>query len=231
MTTPYSKLFGRFRLVYGLLRLFQAVIDLIQQEIDLESIINNNAYMVDNPKKKRVFREQWLSKGLELFATSGAEGLRVEKLARELGVAKSGFYCHFKDRDDLLGHILDYWAHEYTEVITENKMLQHLPARERLLLCMVMVFEQDLAEYDSAVDMWSRTNKTVARKRRRVIEKRLNFFREAFEELGFKGDDLEMRTQVCAAFQMSERHIFGAGKKAAQQYRELRLKMLIGEAD
>ena len=30
------------------------------------------------------------------------------KMARELGIAKSGFYCHFKDRDDLLGHILDY---------------------------------------------------------------------------------------------------------------------------
>jgi AcrR family transcriptional regulator len=179
--------------------------------------------------KKRVSREQWLSKSLELFAVSGAEGLRVEKLARELNVAKSGFYWHFNDRDDLLDHILNYWAHEYTEVVTGNQLLQQEPARERLLLAMDMVFEQNLAEFDAAIDMWSRTNKRVARKRKQVLEMRLNFFRNAFRELGFKGDDLEMRTRVCAVFQMGERQILGPGRKASEQYRELRLKMLIGE--
>jgi AcrR family transcriptional regulator len=185
--------------------------------------------MVDTPTKKRVTREQWLSKGLELFAISGAEGLRIEKLARELSIAKSGFYCHFKDRDDLLKNILDYWAHEYTEVITENSMLEHLPARERLLLLMTMVYEQNLTEFDAAMDMWSRTNKLVARKRKRVMEMRLRFIREALRQLGFKGADLEMRTRVLAGFQMGERQIFGPNNKASKQYRELRLKLLIGE--
>jgi AcrR family transcriptional regulator len=186
--------------------------------------------MIEPTAKKRVSREQWLSKGLELFAISGAEGLRVEKLARELGIAKSGFYCHFKDRDDLLDHILEYWAHEYTEVITENPMLQHLPARERLRLLMTMVYEQNLTEFDAAMDMWSRSNKLVARKRKRVIEMRLKFIRDALGQLGFKGDDLEMRTRVLGGFQMGERQIFGPGQKSSQQYRELRLKLLIGEA-
>ena len=161
---------------------------------------------------------------------SGAEGLRVEKLARELNVAKSGFYWHFNDRDDLLDHILAYWAHEYTEVVTGNRQLQQEPPRERLRLAMEMVFEQNLAEFDAAIDMWSRTNKRVARKRRQVIEMRLGFFRDAFSELGFKGEDLEMRTRVCAVFQMGERQTLGPGKKASKQYRQLRLKMLIGEA-
>jgi AcrR family transcriptional regulator len=186
--------------------------------------------MIEPTAKKRVSREQWLSKGLELFAISGAEGLRVEKLARELGIAKSGFYCHFKDRDDLLDHILEYWAHEYTEVITENPMLQHLPARDRLRLLMTMVYEQNLTEFDAAMEMWSRSNKLVARKRKRVIEMRLRFIRNAIRELGFSGDDLEMRTRVLAGFQMGERQIFGSSKNVARQFRELRLNMLIGEA-
>jgi AcrR family transcriptional regulator len=185
--------------------------------------------MVETSAKKRVTREQWLSKGLELFAVSGAEGLRVEKLARELSIAKSGFYCHFKDRDDLLNHILDYWAHEYTEVITENPMLQHLPARERLLLLMTMVYEQNLTEFDAAMDMWSRGNKLVARKRNRVIDMRLKFVRAALKELGFKGDDLEMRARLLAGFQMGERQIFGSNTRTSKQYRELRLRLLIGE--
>jgi AcrR family transcriptional regulator len=185
--------------------------------------------MVEISAKKRVTREQWLSKGLELFAVSGAEGLRAEQLARELNTAKSGFYCHFKDRDNLLDQILDYWAHEYTEVITGNPMLQHLAARERLLLLMTMVYEQNLTEFDAAVDMWSRTNKLVARKRKRVIDMRLKFVRAAVKELGFNGDDLEMRARLLAGFQMGERQIFGSNTKASKQYRELRLRLLIGE--
>ncbi len=187
--------------------------------------------MVDSKPKTRITRDQWLRKGLELFAVAGAHGLRVEKLAKELGVAKSGFYCHFKDREELLDRLLDYWVHEYTEVITENTMMMHLPARQRLLLLMTMVFEQDLTEFDAAMDMWSRTDPRVARKRRRVIKMRLAFIRKAFKELGFEGDDLEMRVRACAGFQMGERQIFGPGKKPSQQYRELRLKMLIGETD
>ena len=185
--------------------------------------------MIDKPVKKRISREQWLSKALELFAAHGADGLRVELLAKSLGIAKSGFYCHFSGRDDLLGEILDYWCHEYTEVITENALLKSSRPRERIYLAMVMVFEQNLTEYDAAIDLWSRTDKAVARKRKQAINKRLAFFRDAFGELGFKGDDLEMRTQVCAVFQMGERQILGADSKAAERMRELRLKMLLGE--
>ena len=59
---------------------------------------------------------------------------------------------------------------------------------------------------------------------------RLNFFRDAFEELGFHGDDLEMRTRVCAVFQMGERQSLGPVKKVSEKYRNLRLEMLIGES-
>ena len=48
------------------------------------------------------------------FATSRVESLRVERLAKHLGVAKSGFYWHFKDRHALLRKLLRYWVKEYT---------------------------------------------------------------------------------------------------------------------
>jgi len=185
--------------------------------------------VVSARKEKRVTKEEWLEKGLELFATCGSAGLRVDKLAKELDIAKSGFYCHFRGKDDLLDHILDYWARLYTEIITGAPELLALPARNRLLLAMQKIFELNLAEYDAAIDMWSRSDARVARKRKEVINTRLKFFRDAFEELGFRGDDLEMRTRVCAVFQMGERQILGPAKKASEKYREARLQMLVGE--
>ena len=72
---------------------------------------------------KRVSRDQWLAGALEMFARTGADGLRVEQLARSLGVAKSGFYFHFKDREDLLQQLVDYWEAEYTAPVLTNPML------------------------------------------------------------------------------------------------------------
>ena len=181
-------------------------------------------------KEARVTRAEWLAKGLELFAIRGAAGLRVEQLARALDIAKSGFYCHFKGKDDLLDQILDYWVVEYTEVITKNAKLLNLPAKDRLQLSMRQIFELNLAEYDAAIDIWSRSDARVARKRKKAMNARLKFFRDAFKELGFNGEDLEMRTRVCAVFQMGERQILGPGKASSVKYRNLRLKMLIGES-
>ena len=45
--------------------------------------------MAEQKRRARISRDQWLSKGIELLAASGVEGLRVENLARALGVAKS----------------------------------------------------------------------------------------------------------------------------------------------
>jgi AcrR family transcriptional regulator len=185
--------------------------------------------VVSARKQARVTKEEWLAMGLQLFAASGADGLRVGRLAEALDISKSGFYCHFKDRTDLLDQILEHWARNYTEIITSDLELLNLPARDRLLLSMRKVFEFNLAQFDAAVDLWSRSDAHVAHKRTKVMKSRLKFFRDAFEELDFRGDDLEMRTRACAVFQVGERQILGPGKKTSEKYRELRLKMLIGE--
>ena len=188
----------------------------------------NNVNMRSS-NSKRITRDQWLSKALELFASTGECGLRVENLARELGVSKSGFYFHFKDREDFLQQLLKYWAHEYTEVVTKNPLLLMTPARDRLMMIATLVFEQNLTEFDAAMLVWSNKDAQIARKVRKAFDMRLTFAGKAFAELGFEGDELEMRARVFIGFLSGERQIFGHNKKTAQRYRELRIKMLVGE--
>lgn len=175
---------------------------------------------------KRVTRDQWLSKALDIFGKTGEDGLHVEKLARELGVAKSGFYWHFKDRADLLQQLLAYWAHEYTEVVTQNPLLLMTPPRERLLMIATYVFEENLTEFDAAMQVWSNKDPKIAKKVRKATDMRLSFAGKAFEELGFKGDDLEMRTRLFIGYQANERQIYGPNKKMAQRLRERRIDLL-----
>ena len=57
---------------------------------------------------KRVSKEQWLTKALDTLESSGVEAVKIERLAKALGISRSGFYWHFKNRQDLLEHLLDF---------------------------------------------------------------------------------------------------------------------------
>ncbi len=175
---------------------------------------------------KRVSRDQWLASALAMFARTGADGLRVEQLARSLGVAKSGFYFHFKDREDLLQQLVDYWEAEYTAPVLTNPMLLMASPEERLRMIAIFVFEQNLAEYESAMQVWSKQDAEVAKKVRKVINARLAFVSKAFAELGFEGDELAARARLFLGYITSERPIFGAGKADSERCRRWMLDAL-----
>jgi len=54
-------------------------------------------------------RAAWIAAALDIVAQDGIDGLRVEGLAKRLGVTKGSFYWHFKDRRDLIDAVLDNW--------------------------------------------------------------------------------------------------------------------------
>jgi hypothetical protein len=100
------------------------------------------------------------------------------------------------------------------------------PPRERLRMIATLVFEQNLAEFDAAMLVWSNKDPQIARKVRKVMEIRQAFAGKALAELGFEGDELTMRAQFFIAHLSCERQMFGTSNKLAQRYRELRLEML-----
>jgi len=57
--------------------------------------------MTDGKSENRK-NETWIEAGLAEIARTGIEGVRVEVLAKNLGVTKGGFYRRFRDRAALL---------------------------------------------------------------------------------------------------------------------------------
>lgn len=182
--------------------------------------------MARSTSKPRVSKDQWLAKAIELFSRVGDSGLSIEHLARELGVAKSGFYWHFKNRGELLDNICDYWVHEFTEVVTENTKLLAMPPKERLMALMTIVFEHHLGEFDVAFRAWANRDPKISRKVKEVMKIRLNMLRQIFSELGFTGDEIEMRAQLFVIYESNERSMTIASKKNNTRYRTLRMAML-----
>jgi len=157
---------------------------------------------------KRVSKAEWLQKALDLLGAEGVEAIRVERIARELGISKSGFYWHFKDRDDLRAQIVDYWAHEFSEVVTANPEILEGPPRKRLEQAMEIFITNDLTVYEAPIYAWAEAEPTIATRLRQVYQQRLDFIRQIFRDLGFAGDELEMRTRLFFCYHTWERAMF-----------------------
>lgn len=54
-------------------------------------------------------RNEWIDSAIKALADEGLAGMRVETLAKRIGVTKGSFYWHFKDRQALLDAVLDHW--------------------------------------------------------------------------------------------------------------------------
>ena len=163
---------------------------------------------MSNKISRGISKAEWLEAGLKVLCEGGISAINVEGLAKSLGIAKAGFYWHFKNRDDLLRQLLDYWLHEITEVASENPQLLALEPKTRLRTLAKMIFEHDLARYEIAFHQWAMQDAGAARAVRKVNRVRLDYVRRAFSELGFTGDDLEMRTMLFVCYESRESSTF-----------------------
>ena len=176
---------------------------------------------------KRVSKAEWLQAALKLLEEEGVEALRVERLARELGISKSGFYWHFKDRDDLRTQMIEYWVHEFNEVVTANPTLREGDPRERLEQTMLMILEHDLTRYEVAMRAWAEADSGIARRVQQAYRKRLDFLREIFRDLGFEGVELEVRARLFLCHGTWERAMFPKeSKKSLRKLIKLRADLL-----
>src|SRR5690606_13043756 len=71
-------------------------------------------------RRLRLEATAWVDAGIEILVRESIEHVRVERLARELGVTKGSFYWHFKDREDLQAAILDRWFQKATVGVRER---------------------------------------------------------------------------------------------------------------
>src|SRR5260370_13787965 len=68
----------------------------------------------------RTPRRRWIDEGLRALAAGGPDAVRIEPLAKALGVTRGGFYWHFEDREALLTEMLDTWERAATDEVIER---------------------------------------------------------------------------------------------------------------
>jgi AcrR family transcriptional regulator len=143
----------------------------------------------------RTPRANWIDEGLRALGRGGPEAVRIEPLARALGVSKGGFYWHFDDRGALLEEILDGWERRYVDEVIEvvDAVQGDARARLRRLFGLASASGAELLKVELAVRDWARRDKAVARRLRRVDNRRMVYMRSLFSEFCDDEDEVEAR--------------------------------------
>ena len=147
--------------------------------------------MVAN-KAQQLSRDAWLNAALELTG-NGIDQIKVAPLAKDLGVTTGSFYWHFKNRQELLDSVLEYWEKEMTDApIASTSMFRGDP-KERILVGMQTVISKQLARYDRAIWLWAQSDSNAEKVFRRALQKRFDYSTWMFEEAGFSKKQAEAR--------------------------------------
>jgi AcrR family transcriptional regulator len=142
----------------------------------------------------RTPRSNWIDEGLRALAVGGPEAVRIESLARALGVTKGGFYWQFADRPALLEEMLDTWERVSVDEVIERVEDQGGDARAKLRrLSAIASSSEEVLGIDLAIRDWARRDTTVARRLRHVDNRRMDYLRSLFGAFCPDEDDVEAR--------------------------------------
>lgn len=140
-------------------------------------------------------RDDWVAAGLRTLAKFGVEAVRVELLARELGVSKGSFYWHFADRDDLLTAMLHAWEVQNTFRVMA-RVRTRPGGKPRLLRVFEAVANRVRGGLEAAVRDWARKDERVARRVQAIEQDRLRYLTEVFRESGFSEEAAKWRAET-----------------------------------
>jgi AcrR family transcriptional regulator len=144
--------------------------------------------------------ERWVEAGLRALARGGPEAVRIDVLAKELGVTRGGFYWHFADRQALLDTMLDAWEKECVDDVMARVDARGGTGRDRLLsLFAIGVERPELLPLELTIRDWARRDDTVRSRVARVDDRRMAYLRQLFGEFVADPIDIEVRCMTITA--------------------------------
>ena len=153
---------------------------------------------IDMPNIIKTTPEDWIKAAKKALIAEGLTGVKVDRLAKSLGVTRGGFYHNFKSQQELMDRLLDHWA-------TSNEFvpdMSNFSAPADAITAFEHMTEMMIAEkgFSPALDMaireWARIDKKVMRIVDRVDYNRIKRLTTLFTMLGCDAEEAPIRARV-----------------------------------
>lgn len=165
----------------------------------------------------RTSRGDWIRAGLTALAAGGPDSVRIEGLAKSLGVTKGGFYGYFSGREEFLSAMLEDW--EQTMVDQVINQIEHDGGDSRARLAHLYSLAddaRDLLDVELAIRQWARRDASVAARLEHVDTRRINYLRALFSEFCDPAE-VEARCQTAIALFVARPLVHGNLAAAASR--------------
>ena len=180
----------------------------------------------------RTPRTSWIEQGLVALATGGPDAVRIEALAQALGVSKGGFYWHFDGRPALLDEMLDMWERVMVDEVIAR--IEDEAGNGRTKLRRLFELAGSIGEaltIELAVRDWARREKAVAKRLRRVDNRRMDYMRPLFAEFCEDEDDAEARTFLAFSLFVGSNFVAAEhGERTRPEVMRLATDRLLGDS-
>ncbi|MBN8888362.1 MAG: TetR/AcrR family transcriptional regulator [Rudaea sp.] len=133
-------------------------------------------------ERSRLSAADWEAGALDLIAEQGVPALAVEPLARRLNVTKGSFYWHFATREALLKAALQNW--EAHDGVAFDEVAAIADPRERLRELFRRTGREARTHVVYSALLRALDHPIVQPVMERVSQRRLDFLREAYRQVG-----------------------------------------------
>lgn len=125
----------------------------------------------------------WIRAALAKLSSVGVDAVRVEVLARDLGVSKGSFYWHFRDRRELLEKTLAHWEQgELNSLELEGDVGS---AATRWARIVQATSDPSRIQLEASVRAWARREEEVAGRVAAVDLRKAAVIANVLEDVGF----------------------------------------------
>lgn len=153
----------------------------------------------------------WIEAAFDALAEGGIEAVRVDPLAKRLGVTRGSFYWHFKDRDALHQAMLKQWRKWATYRIGDRLERAAPDAGERLRRTLALPHAGPHATRAAAIELairqWGRRDAEAAQAVQLIDKHRLSYYAKLYAELGHSEAEARKRAYLFYAALMSQAFI------------------------
>ena len=142
-------------------------------------------------------RDDWIDQGLALLLQEGVASVRITRLAEALDVTRGSFYWHFKDRDDLLGALIERWENRNTRALVDA-VGSHVDLTRGILSLFEVWLDRSRFDprLDSAVRDWARRSDAVRDAVERADQSRIEAIAALFVRTGFEAHEAFIRARI-----------------------------------
>lgn len=141
--------------------------------------------------------QAWVNAAFDALASGGIDAVRVDPLAKRLGVTRGSFYWHFKDRAALHTAMLKEWrkgaTYKLGSRIESRTTSPDETLKQTLALPQSSPSARRAAAIEFAIRLWSLRDKEAAQAVKHIDHVRLEYYAKLYGEMGFSIEDARRR--------------------------------------